>query len=155
MNANGGNPTQLTFNDDQDNKPVFSPNGRRIAYSESTGLQLDVFVMGAGGAAQTNITNLDGFFDASPDWQPLPRCGGKRATIVGDQAAESIRGTRRADVIVANNGQDRVHGRGGRDRICGGKGRDRLNGGRGRDLLIGGGGKDALRGGPGRDRERH
>ncbi len=98
--------------------------------------------MSASGAAQTNITNLGGFDDEAPDWQPVARCGGKRATIVGDQARDRIRGTNRADVIVANNGADRVNGRGGRDRICGGKGRDRLNGGKGRDLLIGGKGRD-------------
>ncbi len=34
MNANGANQTQLTFNADLDDRPVFSPNSRRIAYSQ-------------------------------------------------------------------------------------------------------------------------
>ena len=110
--------------------------------------------MTATGADQTNITNLGGIVDESPDWEPRARCGGEQATIVGDQAGDRIRGTQQGDVIVANNGADRVNGRGGRDLICGGKGKDRLRGGNGRDLLIGGGGQDNLNGGKGRDQER-
>jgi Ca2+-binding RTX toxin-like protein len=155
MNASGGDQTQLTFNEELDDRPVFSPNSRQIAYSQEPPLDPeDVFVMRAGGAAQTNITNLADIRDESPDWQPVARCGGERATIVGDQAGDRIRGTKKADVIVANDGADRVSGRGGRDRICGGKGKDTLRGGKGRDLLIGGKGRDELKGGKGRDQER-
>jgi Ca2+-binding RTX toxin-like protein len=109
-----------------------------------------------------------------------PRCLGKRATIVGTDARNVLRGTRRADVIVALGGNDlitglrgndlicagagndrvtggagadRVAGGAGNDRIAGGAGRDALLGGIGLDTLLGGGGRDILAGGPGRDRQ--
>jgi Ca2+-binding RTX toxin-like protein len=89
-----------------------------------------------------------------------PKCFGKRATLVGTQGNNTIRGTRRADVIVAKGGNDRINGRGGNDRICGGGGADTMNGaaggdrvsgGSGADLLIGGSGNDILRGHGGMD----
>lgn len=103
----------------------------------------------------------------------VPKCLGKRATIVGTKRADRIRGTRGPDVIVAGRGFDVVRGRGGNDRICGGSGPDYINGGPGRDRIVGGSkgdnpantligarGNDVIRsgngatifGGPGRDR---
>ena len=79
-------------------------------------------------------------------------CHGKRATIVGTAGRDRIRGTRRADVIVALGGNDTVLARGGNDLVCGGAGNDRLNGGAGRDRLLGERGRDVLTGGRGRDR---
>jgi Ca2+-binding RTX toxin-like protein len=70
------------------------------------------------------------------------RCAGRRATIVGTPGRDRLRGTRRADVIVALGGKDRVKAGRGRDLVCGGRGNDRLFGGRGRDRLIGGPGRD-------------
>jgi uncharacterized delta-60 repeat protein len=81
-----------------------------------------------------------------------PRCAGKQATIVGTTGRDALRGTRRADVIVALGGNDRVLARGGNDLVCGGPGNDRLAGGSGADRLAGGRGRDVLSGGPGRDR---
>jgi Tol biopolymer transport system component len=101
---------------------------------------------------------------------PKPLCLGRPATIVGTAGRNVLRGTPKADVIVALDGIDLVLGRGGADVICagagndrveggpgadrigGGPGNDRLLGGRGNDLLLGGPGKDVMRGGPGRDR---
>ena len=89
----------------------------------------------------------------------IPRCGGTRATIFGNEGG--ITGTPRRDVIVGSprrdvirglGGNDLICGSGGNDRILGGPGRDVLRGERGRDVLRGGGGRDRLRGGPGRDR---
>jgi hypothetical protein len=71
------------------------------------------------------------------------RCGGRRATRVGNRKRNVLRGTRRRDVIAGLGGNDVIRGLGGNDILCGGKGRDRL---------IGGPGKDRLLGGPGRDR---
>ena len=88
----------------------------------------------------------------APPPAATPRCGGKRATVVGTPGRDRLRGTRRADVIVALGGDDRVVAGGGRDLVCGGAGADRLSGGAGRDRLIGGRGRDTLLGGPGRDR---
>jgi uncharacterized delta-60 repeat protein len=83
---------------------------------------------------------------------PAPRCAGKPATIVGTAGRDRLRGTRRADVIVALGGNDRVIGRGGNDVVCGGRGRDLLSGGRGRDRLSGGPQRDTCIGGAARDR---
>jgi uncharacterized delta-60 repeat protein len=91
----------------------------------------------------------------------VPRCAGRRATIVGTAGRDALRGTPRADVIVALGGNDSVAALGGRDIVCGGKGNDRLVGGsgadrldgeQGQDTLSGGTGNDRLSGGPGRDR---
>ena len=99
-----------------------------------------------------------------------PTCLGKRATIVGTARGDQLRGTRRADVIVAGGGADTVFGRGGNDRICGGAGIDLVDGGGGADrisvatgldFVFGGGGNDSIdlggglvnfaEGGPGND----
>ncbi len=80
------------------------------------------------------------------------KCAGRRATMVGTQGRDVIRGTGHADVIVALGGNDTVIGRNGKDRICGGKGKDRLYGGSGKDKLFGGKGKDKLFGGKGKDK---
>jgi uncharacterized delta-60 repeat protein len=82
----------------------------------------------------------------------VPRCAGKRATIVGTARSDVLRGTRRADVIAALDGNDAIRGLGGNDLVCGGRGNDLLAGGRGNDLLAGGRGRDTLRGEAGRDR---
>lgn len=81
-----------------------------------------------------------------------PRCAGKAATIVGTPGRDRLRGTRRADVIVALGGNDTVTALGGADIVCGGPGRDLLKGGPGRDRLLGQAGNDRLLGGPGIDR---
>jgi uncharacterized delta-60 repeat protein len=90
-----------------------------------------------------------------------PLCAGRSATVVGTMGRDLLRGTRRADVIVALAGNDRVSGAGGADLVCGGRGNDslrlgrgpdRIHGERGKDMLSGGPGKDLLKGGPGNDR---
>jgi hypothetical protein len=91
---------------------------------------------------------------------PSARCDGRKATIVGTDAAEKLRGTFGKDVIYAGGGDDAVVGAGGDDVICGGggadllrgnAGKDRLVGGGGKDKLVGGGAKDTCEGGPGKD----
>ncbi len=87
-------------------------------------------------------------------------CMGKRATIVGTNGANTLSGTRRADVIVGRGGNDTIYGKGRADRICGGGGSDYLDGGRtsdriagqtGDDSLVGRGGGDLLSGDDGID----
>lgn len=96
-------------------------------------------------------------FAASADGATMPRCLGKRATIV---AQGSVRGTAHADVIVSGPGADRIAAGGGNDRICaagdddvieGGTGSDRIEAGRGEDEVVGGNGSDLVLGGPGTD----
>ena len=79
------------------------------------------------------------------------RCGGKRATIVGTNGRDRIRGTRRSDVIVALGGNDRILGGRGNDRVCAGSGRDAVAGDSGSDRLVGEGDQDTLKGGSGND----
>lgn len=83
--------------------------------------------------------------------QTAPLCAGKRATIVGTDGPDVIRGTARADVIVGNGGDDRILAGGGNDIICGNAGADYVQGGDGADLIIGGYGNDRLIGSNGND----
>jgi len=90
----------------------------------------------------------------------VPGCHGHPATLVGSADNDRLRGTRKADVVVALGGDDVIKGLGGNDVVCagdgndkvsGGSGKDRLYGERGKDRLVGGSGKDRLVGGPDRD----
>jgi Tol biopolymer transport system component len=128
--------------------PVFSPDGTKIAYHGYGGMSFntEIFVMPATGGAATDLSPDSATNDNSPHWEYVYMCAKRRATIVGDDGPEVIKGTKRADVIVGNGGTDRIKGKGGNDRICGGRGRDVLIGGAGRkDRLIGGPGKDKVK----------
>lgn len=81
-----------------------------------------------------------------------PKCFGQRATIVGTNGDDVIKGTPRADVIVARGGNDIISGGGGKDRICGGSGADTIRGGVGADWINGGWGNDTLGGSKGDDK---
>jgi arylsulfatase A-like enzyme len=88
-------------------------------------------------------------------------CAGKPATIIGTQAADTLKGTPQKDVVLGLGGKDSIRALGGSDIVCagsgndnvaGGSGKDRLRGERGNDRLLGGSGADRLIGGLGRDR---
>jgi hypothetical protein len=145
----------LTRPDVSEGQPVFAPSGGRIAFERAFGGTSEIYAFALKpGAVATNLTQTSGDSEGQPDWESIQRCGGRPATIVGDNGPDKIRGTRRRDVIDANGGRDVIRGRGGGDLICGGKGPDKLLGGKGRDRLFGGKGRDGLRGGPGLDRLR-
>lgn len=74
----------------------------------------------------------------APGERAATTCGGHRATIIGTEGGDLLRGTAHRDVVAGLGGNDTVLGLGGDDRICGGLGADRLIGGRGRDILLGG-----------------
>jgi uncharacterized delta-60 repeat protein len=82
----------------------------------------------------------------------VPRCAGKKATIVGRARADRLKGTRRADVIVSLGGNDKISAGRGNDVICAGGGNDKIDGGSGNDRLYGQNGKDKLGGGSGKDK---
>jgi Tol biopolymer transport system component len=119
--------------------PSFSPDGQWIVFSRWDDGQrsASLALIRRNGA---DLTLLEGAGEA--DWQPLQHCGKRRATIVGDDGPDKIKGTKRSDVIVANAGKDKIFGRGGNDLICLGKGKDKAVGGKGRDKCIGGPGRD-------------
>ncbi|MGH2753465.1 MAG: calcium-binding protein [Actinomycetota bacterium] len=81
---------------------------------------------------------------------------GKKATKVGTAGDDSIKGTKKADVIVSKGGDDVITGKKGNDTICSGDGNDtvygqggadKINGGGGADVVYGMGGKDDIRSG--------
>src|SRR5689334_4970185 len=81
-----------------------------------------------------------------------PRCAGKKATIVGTNGRDRLKGTRKADVIVALGGNDKIDGASGNDIICAGAGNDTVSGGNGNDKVYGEAGKDKMSGGAGKDK---
>lgn len=105
---------------------------------------------GGGGTGGTGGTGGGG--TGGSGTSSVPRCGGRRATIVGTSAKDRLRGTRRADVIVGLAGNDRITGLAGNDIICGGAGNDKITGGAGNDRLSGDAGKDSVAGDKGNDR---
>jgi len=130
-----------------DGDPVFSPDMKRFAFSADPSGSAAIFVMNADGANPTPLTSVPANDDdINPSWEYVYRCGKRRATIVGDDGPDTIRGTNKRDVIVANGGRDLVRGRGGNDRICLGGGKDRAVGGSGEDRCVGGKGKDKGKG---------
>jgi Ca2+-binding RTX toxin-like protein len=83
------------------------------------------------------------FIAAAPvSEEEVARCHGRRATIVGTEAADVLRGTPGRDVIWGGGGDDTILGSLGNDLLCGGRGADLIHGGRGNDTADGGAGDD-------------
>jgi dipeptidyl aminopeptidase/acylaminoacyl peptidase len=156
MNADGSGQAKLTSlpSGDDARRPVFSPDGKRIAfeYQPGGGGSDEIFVINAAdGSGLAPLTATPEDVVDLPDWQPIPVfCGGRQATLVGTEGPDTIVGTASADVIAGLGGKDRLSGLGAKDRICGGKGKDTLKGGGGNDRLFGGAGKDKLKAGKGK-----
>jgi Periplasmic protease len=55
--ATGGRAMQLTTHPGQDTRPVWSPDGRQIAFASDREGSFDVFIMSAEGGAPTRLTN--------------------------------------------------------------------------------------------------
>jgi Ca2+-binding RTX toxin-like protein len=87
-----------------------------------------------------------------PEAAEPPRCDGRRATIVGTDGDDVLRGTPQSDVIWAGPGNDVIYGGLGNDVVCGGPGDDLIHGGRGNDTLDGGPGTDRVFGDLGDDK---
>lgn len=69
MNADGTNPTQLTFNSTVDMEPTWSPDASRIAFTTFQSGRQDVWVINADGSGATNLTATTGG-GSQPDWSP-------------------------------------------------------------------------------------
>ena len=84
------------------------------------------------------------------------RCSGgvvnAAGTIVGTPRRDVLRGGPGNDFIFGLGGNDKISGSGGNDEVCSGKGNDIIYGGEGDDTLLGGEGKDTLFGLGGSDK---
>ena len=69
MNSDGSKQTRLTFNEEADTVPVWSPNGQQIAFDSQRDGNWEIYVMDADGSNQRNLTRHPAF-DVSPDWHP-------------------------------------------------------------------------------------
>ena len=145
MKANGSGQRPLADSADSERQPVFAPDGSRILYTRCSA-GCDLYTVRLSGAPEDNLTETPLVGENTPDWESIHRCAGRRATILGDDGPDVIRGTKKADVIVGFAGNDTLIGRRGNDRLCGGKGRDRLRAGKGRDRCKGGPARDLGRG---------
>ena len=72
MDADGGNPANLTRHDAYDSSPAWSPDGRRLAFeSERDGGMSHIFVMNADGSGVEQLTHEpQAPFAVSPAWSP-------------------------------------------------------------------------------------
>jgi Tol biopolymer transport system component len=71
INPDGGDPRRLTSPAPPffDRVPVWSPDGRRIAFNRGAGLGGQIWVMDADGSNQTQLTSADGH-NTMPSWSP-------------------------------------------------------------------------------------
>ena len=71
MAADGAGQVNLTNHPGADSRPVWSPDGSKIAFvsTRQDGFTHDVFVMDADGSNQVNLTGGSPF-DTEPDWSP-------------------------------------------------------------------------------------
>ena len=78
MDADGGNPQNLTSSDGFDSSPSWSPSGERIAFSSRRNrAQFDIYVMDVDGGNLQRLTR-DAESDYSPDWVALRVLGFSR-----------------------------------------------------------------------------
>ena len=99
-----------------------------------------------------------------PASDDLPRCFGRRATVVGTAGPDRVTGTPDGDIIITRGGDDEVRGLRAEDRACTGGGDDTVHDvdhwqvqvelGRGHDRLPGVAQIAVLWAGPGDDRLR-
>ena len=70
MNADGSGSRRLTHNAGYNDKPAWSPNGRKIAFQSTRDGNSEIYVMNADGSGQRNLTRhpaKDGRSSWSPD----------------------------------------------------------------------------------------
>ena len=69
MDADGGNPRNLTNDPNSDSTPSWSPDGKRIAFSSDRDGNGEIYVMDADGNNQQRLTDND-FHDTASSWSP-------------------------------------------------------------------------------------
>jgi len=124
-------------------EPAWSSDGLSMAYTSFRGANRDIFSIGIGGGAETNLTN-NGALDNMSDF--LPVC-----TVLGTSGADTLVGTSGADLLCGLGGSDTMQGAGGNDVVFGGAGKDVVRGGAGDDVVNGGTQVDSIFGGDDND----
>jgi Tol biopolymer transport system component len=71
MRADGSGATRLTTSPDQEDSPVWSPDGTMLAYNHVINNRIQVFRMMADGSGQVNLTNAP-HHESTPVWGPAP-----------------------------------------------------------------------------------
>ncbi len=69
MDADGGNPQNLTNHPNSDLTPSWSPDGTRIVFSSNREVNFEIYVMDTDGANPQKLTNNPGT-DQHPAWSP-------------------------------------------------------------------------------------
>ncbi|MBI5206784.1 MAG: PD40 domain-containing protein [Candidatus Firestonebacteria bacterium] len=69
MNEDGSELKRLTYNGENDYKPAWSHDNKRIAYHTLFNGNYEIFVMDSDGTNQLNLTNHGGY-DFEPSWAP-------------------------------------------------------------------------------------
>lgn len=70
MNDDGSEQTRLTYNETNDNDPVWSPDGREIAFTSNRDGLTRVYVMNADGSQVHRLTDLQDISEGDPAWSP-------------------------------------------------------------------------------------
>jgi Tol biopolymer transport system component len=177
MNADGTDQTRLTndggtvanaFVDEVDENPVWSPNGRRIAFDSTRDGQFEIYSMNPDGSGLRRLTDRQSL-DAAPAWSP----DGGWIAFISDRANKDYRDiwVMRADGSaphrVTHNATAQsppdwqplpprpagctLWGTAGRDLLVSGNRSDVICGLAGKDTLVGGGGVDSFFGAGGND----
>jgi Tol biopolymer transport system component len=151
-------------------KPVWSPDGRSLAYAAYAPAafdrpfgstfthaekHVDVFTIPTSGGAPTDLTNTP-LGGSGPAWGVVPPVGARPSfnrpcTTTGTDGKDVITGTQWDDRIFGLAGNDTINAGDGRDLVWGGLGDDRIHGNAGNDGIDGGWGADALFGDAGND----
>lgn len=60
VSSNGGDATRLTFNPSYDSAPIWSPDGRQIAFTSDRNGSMDIYIMPANGGRERRLTYNSG-----------------------------------------------------------------------------------------------
>ena len=72
MNADGSGQRNLTRNPARDDDPVWSPDGRKIAFVSERDGNAEIYVMNADGSGQRNLTRYR-YNESSFAWSPAQK----------------------------------------------------------------------------------